>query len=225
MTFYTVKSGDTLGRITRTLFGTSRTWQQLAEWAQLADPNRLDIGQRIPIPPWPIRPHWPTASLSTEYYKFGSRYQVGSPWRSTPHPGVDFHESLGAHIRAPGPGIVRKVGYDKSGYGHYIVIEHRLVGNVPRWTLMGHFSIPPLVSVWSTVEWGQPIGFEGMSGAAGGLSHVHYEVGRVSLPVGYSNITTNNLRMLFLDPLIWLADPWDYLLPVSCWDCPQYSVT
>ena len=218
MSFYTVQSGDTLARITRMLFGASRTWQQLSGWARI-DPHHLDVGQRIPIPPWPIRPHWPVETHETPYYKFGSRYPVGSPWRSTPHPGVDFHHARGAHVHAAGPGIVRRVGWNPSGYGNYIVIEHRLTTGEPRLVLMAHLDIPPFLPEWSTVDYGQLIGFEGLTGAAGGLSHVHYEVGKVTLPVGYSNITVGNLKSLFASPYQFLEDPAILLLPVACWEC------
>jgi len=223
MTFYTVQPGDTLARITRTLFGSSRTWQQWAEWARI-DAHHLSVGQRIPIPPWPIRPHWPVQEHETPYYRFGSRYPSDSPWHSTPHPGVDFHDALGAHVCAAGPGIVRKAGSNPPGYGHYVVIEHRLTTGKPRWVLMAHLGIPSLVPEWSTVEYGQLIGFEGMTGAAGGLSHVHYEVGKVALPVGYSNITVGNLRVLFTDPYQFFEDPLTLLLPIACWECPQYRI-
>jgi len=222
MTFYTVQPGDTLARITFTLFGSSRTWQQVADWSGI-DAHHLDVGQRIPIPPWPIRPHWPVAEHETQYYRFGSRYPPSSKWYATPHPGVDFHHARGAHVRAAGPGIVRKASYDKSGYGNYIVIEHRLTTNETRFVLMAHLDTPTMMPEFAQVDYGQPIGFEGMTGAAGGLPHVHYEVGKVRLPAGYSSITLGNLHTLFVDPYVFFEDPGVLLLPVSCWACPHRS--
>lgn len=47
---YTVKAGDTLGTIARQFYGDSRRYMEIALYNQLADPNRIYIGQRLQIP-------------------------------------------------------------------------------------------------------------------------------------------------------------------------------
>ncbi len=53
-TSYTVQRGDTLGKISTDVYGTSRGWQQIYEANRdlLSDPNRLKPGQTLRIPPW-----------------------------------------------------------------------------------------------------------------------------------------------------------------------------
>ncbi len=46
--FYTVRPGDTLRRIA-TQFGT--TWQTLAQWNHLSDPNLIEVGQALRVAP------------------------------------------------------------------------------------------------------------------------------------------------------------------------------
>ncbi|MFH1858006.1 MAG: LysM peptidoglycan-binding domain-containing protein [Candidatus Omnitrophota bacterium] len=51
-TTYTVKQGDTLGKISTTVYGTSKNWKQIFEANRqiLSDPNKLRPGQVLQVP-------------------------------------------------------------------------------------------------------------------------------------------------------------------------------
>jgi LysM repeat protein len=48
---YTVRSGDTLARISRALYGDAAQWRRIAAANALVRPDQLFIGQRLQIPP------------------------------------------------------------------------------------------------------------------------------------------------------------------------------
>lgn len=50
MTKYTVRSGDTLGKIAQYFYGDSRRYMDIALYNSLADPNRIYVGQVLNIP-------------------------------------------------------------------------------------------------------------------------------------------------------------------------------
>lgn len=47
---YYVRSGDTLGTISKKFTGTSKYWRNIAIYNNITDPRRLSVGQRIVIP-------------------------------------------------------------------------------------------------------------------------------------------------------------------------------
>ncbi len=47
---YTVKSGDTLGKIAKSVLGSAGKWRILADLNNLSNPNRLKVGQLLKIP-------------------------------------------------------------------------------------------------------------------------------------------------------------------------------
>lgn len=101
---------------------------------------------------------WPTAARRiTQYYG----------WR---HTGVDIAGPIGTAIYAADDGIVETAGWNKGGYGYYIIINH---GNGIR-TLYGHAS-KLLVSKGETVARGQVIMLMGSTGRSTG-PHLHFEV-------------------------------------------------
>jgi len=51
MRTYTVRPGDTLGRISRSVYGDAAHWRRLASANALDDPNHLFVGQILRIPP------------------------------------------------------------------------------------------------------------------------------------------------------------------------------
>ncbi len=47
---YVVKSGDTLGKISKLMYGTTAKWQKLADYNGISDPKYLKIGMTLQIP-------------------------------------------------------------------------------------------------------------------------------------------------------------------------------
>lgn len=76
----TVRGGDTLSGLAARL---ARTWEQLAGFNRLADPNRLDVGQVLRIPPETYVSHmsWPTSNL---WSALGVSDVSNAPSRSLP---------------------------------------------------------------------------------------------------------------------------------------------
>ena len=94
--------------------------------------------------------------------------QYGVRWGKM-HNGTDIKVFLGDTIYAAFEGKVRIVGYDKNGYGKYIVIRH----NNGLETLYAHMSAH-IVKANQHVKSGQPIGLGGNTGRSTG-SHLHFE--------------------------------------------------
>lgn len=93
----------------------------------------------------------------------------GARWRSW-HYGVDLDLETGDPVFAGFDGIVRVVGYDRYGYGYYIVVRHKNGLE----TLYGHLS-KTLVDVGQELKAGDLIAKGGNTGRSTG-SHLHYEV-------------------------------------------------
>ena len=108
---------------------------------------------------WPV----PYTSTITSYY--------GYRWGTT-HTGIDISDSgiYGQDIVASDSGTVTWAGYDDSGYGYYVIIDH---GNGYQ-TLYGHCS-SLAVSQGETVYQGQTIAYVGSSGDSTG-AHLHFEI-------------------------------------------------
>ncbi|MGM9805654.1 MAG: peptidoglycan DD-metalloendopeptidase family protein [Candidatus Aphodosoma sp.] len=86
------------------------------------------------------------------------------------HYGIDIGVHYGDTIRATFDGRIRIAGYDRRGYGKYIVIRH----DNGLETLSGHLS-RTMVNEGDTVKAGQPIGLGGNTGRSTG-PHLHYEI-------------------------------------------------
>jgi murein DD-endopeptidase MepM/ murein hydrolase activator NlpD len=107
--------------------------------------------------------------------------QMGYRWGKL-HKGIDIAGPSSYTIKAADNGIVVSAGWDGSGYGNKIVIDHQ---NGFR-TVYGHLS-QINVSVGQIVSKGSAIGVMGATGDATGV-HLHFEVyknGGLKNPVGY----------------------------------------
>jgi murein DD-endopeptidase MepM/ murein hydrolase activator NlpD len=93
----------------------------------------------------------------------------GPRWRSW-HYGVDLDLETGDPVYAGFDGIVRIAGYDRYGYGQYVVIRHKNGLE----TLYGHMS-KILTEVGQELKAGDLIGKGGSTGRSTG-SHLHYEL-------------------------------------------------
>lgn len=86
------------------------------------------------------------------------------------HYGIDLGIHYGDTIRATFDGKIRIVGYDRRGYGRYVVIRH----DNGLETLSGHMS-RTLVKENDIIRAGEPIGLGGNTGRSTG-PHLHYEM-------------------------------------------------
>jgi len=112
-------------------------------------PSTLDTGTRL---------MWPTPTRRiTQYFS----------WR---HAGLDLASSTGTPIYAAEEGVVQAAGWNRGGYGYYVIIDH---GQGLR-TLYGHAS-KLLVSAGERVPRGQMIALIGSTGRSTG-PHLHFEV-------------------------------------------------
>lgn len=96
--------------------------------------------------------------------KFGYR-----PRRRRVHNGLDIKVNRGDTIYAAFDGKVRITAYQRSGYGHYVVVRHH--NGIE--TLYAHLS-KKLVGPNDNVKAGDPIGIGGNTGRSSG-PHLHFE--------------------------------------------------
>ena len=118
---------------------------------------------------------WPTAGYVSSPY--GLRWN-GSEF----HQGIDIAAETGTPIVATADGVVTTAGWDGSGYGNMVDIDHG-DGIMTRY---GHASAVA-VTVGQEVRRGQVIAYVGSTGYSTG-PHLHYEVrvsGQPVNPAGY----------------------------------------
>lgn len=183
---HTVKKGESLNAIASRYRAKT---EDILEINKLADASDLAVGQKIIVPdgiPVPTqtapaaRPaatgrtigsifknapaasghfNWPTTSKRISQYFRG--------WR---HTGLDIPAPTGQPIYASEAGVVITAGWNRGGYGYYIIIDH---GDGIH-TLYGHNS-KLNVERGDRVAKGQVIAAVGSTGRSTG-PHVHYEV-------------------------------------------------
>lgn len=115
---------------------------------------------------------------------FGPRKRKRKTRRKTVrmHRGIDIGIKRGDIIRAAFPGSVATTGYDKRGYGYYVIISH------PNGlqTLYAHLDSITVVPT-TTLDAGDPIAIGGSSGNSTG-PHLHFETRYCALPINPENI-------------------------------------
>lgn len=120
-------------------------------------------------------PVWPcqNARYISTYYRY---WNSGNPkthgTRSNFHNAIDIAGSSGDAIYAVESGTVTETGYQASGFGHYVVIEHPANGLR---SLYGHLKYSPAVSKGQYVSRGQVVGYMGTTGNSSG-NHLHFEL-------------------------------------------------
>ena len=141
-------------------------------------PYRLVPGQRvlIPLPPGREAEPWP---YGTGRFLFPIIGVISQFWHPD-HTGLDIAAPQGQPVVAADTGRVRWAGWDTTGYGWLVIIDH---GNGYR-TYYAH-----LDQIWvargEVVLRGQPIGVVGTTGNSTGF-HLHFEVrdyGRIIDPL------------------------------------------
>jgi murein DD-endopeptidase MepM/ murein hydrolase activator NlpD len=91
---------------------------------------------------------------------------------STFHRGVDVSTGCRSPVYAAGPGTVVAAGWDATGYGNRVTIDHgggvtSMYGHLPNGGI--------LVAVGQTVAAGDQLGVEGSTGKSTGC-HLHFEI-------------------------------------------------
>ncbi|HQV39438.1 MAG: M23 family metallopeptidase [Flavobacteriales bacterium] len=104
-----------------------------------------------------------------------------------PHMGLDFTSPIGTEIHATGDGTVDFAGYNTTGFGIHVIIDHGFGYQ----TLYGHMS-ELKVRAGQKVKRGDVIGEVGSTGLSTG-PHLHYEVHKDGMPVDPVNFLFNSL--------------------------------
>lgn len=101
----------------------------------------------------------------------------GFGWRTHPitkkrsfHEGLDFSCDVGTPVQTTADGVVEEAGWDNSGYGLRVIINHGYGFK----TVYAHLS-KALVARGQVVSRGDDIALSGNSGLSSG-AHLHYEV-------------------------------------------------
>lgn len=125
--------------------------------------------------PW--QSHLPLAAGT---YQKGSSFK--DPGRSRPdydHEGVDLMSPAGTPIYAAGNGVVERVDFSDSGYGHFLDIRHECGFH----TIYAHMVSPPQdrngrpLQPGDQLRGGDPVGLVGKTGNAKTTPpHLHFEV-------------------------------------------------
>lgn len=86
------------------------------------------------------------------------------------HKGIDIHLCIGDTVCVALPGKVVRIGYERGGYGHFIIVSHSN-GIETRYAHLQR----PLVKTDDILLAGQPIALGGSSGNSTG-PHLHFEI-------------------------------------------------
>ena len=104
-----------------------------------------------------------------------------------PHDGLDFTSPTGTDIHATGDGTVEFSGYNTSGFGIHVILDH----GYGYQTVYGHMS-EVKVRRGQKVKRGDIIGEVGSTGLSTG-PHLHYEVHKDGVPMDPVNFLFNSL--------------------------------
>ncbi|VVD67040.1 M23 family metallopeptidase [Pandoraea fibrosis] len=112
--------------------------------------------------------------ISSDY---GTRYHPVRRVKHS-HTGIDLVAPHGAPVRVIAQGVVKTIGYERRGFGRYVVIEHRYDNE----TIYAHLSATARgLRVGQTVKAGDVIGAVGKTGMVTG-AHLHFELRRDGVP-------------------------------------------
>jgi murein DD-endopeptidase MepM/ murein hydrolase activator NlpD len=93
------------------------------------------------------------------------------------HAGLDFTAPQGTPIYATADGRIKMAGFDNSGFGNHVIINHGYGYE----TVYGHM-VRVKARSGNTIKRGEVIGYVGSTGKSTG-PHCHYEVHRNGQPV------------------------------------------
>lgn len=124
--------------------------------------------------PVSFNPLWPCRNaryISTMYRYWNSGNPKNHGVRTNIYNAFDVAGSYGDTIYAVEKGVVAEKGYQGSGFGYYVVIDH---GN-GLYSLYGHMKSASCVNKGQSVQRGQTIGYMGSTGNSSG-THLHFEM-------------------------------------------------
>lgn len=120
-------------------------------------------------------PHIPPVNLAAADFRLTSAFGMRvDPYDGVMrrHTGIDIGGPMGSEVYATGDGVVIKRGFELSGYGNNIVIDHGF-GYTTRYAHLKSGGI--LAEEGQKVTRGEVIGYLGSTGRSSG-PHLHYEV-------------------------------------------------
>jgi len=178
---HVVQAGQTLYSIARAY---GQDVQDLASTNRLADPDRLEVGQRLFIPgaqavlSVPVSPRREVDSETWQWPVEGGTVlsHFGAPRGRRRHAGLDIRGRHGQPVVAVDDGKVVYSGESMRGYGKTVIIDH---GRGLK-SLYAHNS-SLLVKEGDRVRRGQPIARVGRTGNASG-DHCHLEIRQDDVP-------------------------------------------
>jgi len=100
---------------------------------------------------------------------FGENPQVYKKFKQAGHNGVDYGCPTGTHVKAAASGVVVLAGWDETGYGNRVKLDH---GGYE--TIYAHLSTV-VAKRGQMVEVGEMIGASGSTGFSSG-PHLHFEL-------------------------------------------------
>ena len=168
--YYTVKKGDTVRRIAKK-FGVSPQAIESFPGNHLELPFDLEPGQKLMVPGGRLHLYRPPRPTPVPGYKF--MWPAIGPitqgyWSG--HRAIDIGLPYGSPVYASRAGRVVYLGWEKSGYGYLLILQHP---DGMR-TYYAHLS-----SYWvhkgDRVRQGQLIGSSGSTGNSSG-PHLHFEI-------------------------------------------------
>jgi hypothetical protein len=124
---------------------------------------------------------------------FRGEYPITQPYGGTDtsafHTGIDYACPLNTRILASGGGTVVFCGWDSTGYGNCVILQHK----DGKATLYAHLaSFPVGQGIGQRIAQGEVIGFSGSTGNSTG-HHLHFEARRV-----WNDYTTHENPVTFL---------------------------
>lgn len=113
------------------------------------------------------------------------------------HTGIDLVAPSGTPVRVVAQGVVKSIGFERRGFGRYIVVSHRYDSE----TIYAHLSATARgLRVGETVAAGDIIGAVGKTGMVTG-AHLHFELRRQGVPVDPRPLLRRTGRVSAPDPI------------------------
>jgi len=142
----------------------------------------------------------PVSNKNLNRIASGFGYRIDPVYKVTKfHAGLDFTAPQGTPIYATADGRVKEAGYNSSGYGNHVVINHGYGYE----TLYGHM-VRIKARAGQTIKRGEVIGYVGSTGKSTG-PHCHYEVHKNGKPVDPIYFFYNDLSPEQFDRLLKVA--------------------